>query len=121
MSIGENIKALRELYDITQKELAEIAGVTDKAVSTWELGTNEPRMGAIQKISDHFHIPKSSLIEDNELSIKNLASRIGFNGETNKQFSRLLNIINDLSPESWEKLLDFAELLKVAQQKNRDD
>ncbi|WP_147539224.1 helix-turn-helix transcriptional regulator [Anaerotruncus rubiinfantis] len=65
MPISENIRKLREKFGITQKDLAEIAGVTDKAVSTWELGTYEPRMGAIQKISDHFGIQKSNIIEEN--------------------------------------------------------
>lgn len=65
MSIGENIKNLRLKYNLSQKDLALIAGVTDKAVSTWEKGVKEPRMGTVQKIADHFGIRKSDLIEDN--------------------------------------------------------
>ena len=65
MSISENIKILREKYKLSQKDLAQIAGVTDKAVSTWERGIKEPRMGAIQRIADHFGLKKSDLIEDN--------------------------------------------------------
>lgn len=65
MSISENIKALRDKYGLTQAELGEIAGVSDKAVSTWENGTAEPRLGAIQKLADHFHITKCEIIEDN--------------------------------------------------------
>ena len=65
MSIGENIKSLRLKDKLSQKDLALIAGVTDKAVSTWEKGIKEPRMGTIQKIADHFGIRKSDLIEDN--------------------------------------------------------
>lgn len=49
MGIKENIKLLREKYNLSQKDLALIAGVSDKAVSTWESGAKEPRMGAIQK------------------------------------------------------------------------
>ncbi|AQX55930.1 XRE family transcriptional regulator [Priestia flexa] len=64
MSIGKNIKKLRELHNLSQKELAEIAGVSDKAVSTWENNIKDPRMGAIQKIADHFGILKSDIIED---------------------------------------------------------
>lgn len=64
MSISENIKALRERYSLTQSDLGAIAGVSDKAVSTWEKGTAEPRMGAIQKIADHFGIPKSFIVDD---------------------------------------------------------
>ncbi|GAB4272140.1 S24 family peptidase [Thermincola ferriacetica] len=64
MGISENLKKLREIYGLTQEELAKIAGVTNKAVSTWETGTKEPRMGAIERIANHFGLKKSNLIED---------------------------------------------------------
>ena len=66
MGIPENIKNIREKYGLTQSQLGEIAGVSDKAVSTWEKGTAEPRMGALQKMADYFHITKASIIEDSE-------------------------------------------------------
>ena len=46
MSIGENIKSLRESRGLTQAQLGDAVGVSDKAVSTWESGKREPRMGA---------------------------------------------------------------------------
>ena len=64
MSIAENIKNLRLRHGLSQAEFGAIAGVTDKAVSTWETGTKEPRMGAIQRLADHFHISKSDIIDD---------------------------------------------------------
>ena len=64
MSIAESIKRIRDRYDLTQDELGEIAGVSGGAVSTWERGTAEPRMGAIQKIADHFNISKADIIDD---------------------------------------------------------
>lgn len=67
MPISENIKKLRAQYHLSQKELAEIAGVSDKAVSTWENGTKKPRISAIQKIADHFGLLKSNLIEEDGL------------------------------------------------------
>ena len=72
MGISENIKLLREQYGLSQKELGQIAGVSDKAVSTWEQGIKEPRMGAIQKIADHFGIQKSNIIEDNGLQCQSV-------------------------------------------------
>jgi len=65
MSIAENIKLLRRIYGISQKELGLIAHVSDKAVSTWETGFSEPRMGAIQRMADHFNLKKSNIIEEN--------------------------------------------------------
>lgn len=72
MGIAENIKILRARYDLTQNDLAEIAGVTNKAVSTWENGMKEPRMGAIQRIADHFGLTKSQLIEEDGLDVSSL-------------------------------------------------
>ena len=69
MGIRENIIELRKREKITQEELAKIANVSRGAVSQWEGGFSEPRMGAIQNIADHFGITKSSLIEDNGLSM----------------------------------------------------
>lgn len=67
MGIPDNIKRLRVTHGLTQSELGKIAGVSDKAIWTWENGTAEPRMGAIQKIADHFNIKKSDLIEDHSV------------------------------------------------------
>ena len=64
MTVAENIKKIREQFNLTQAELGEIAGVSDKAVWTWENGTAEPRLGAVQKIAEHFGITKGSIIDD---------------------------------------------------------
>ena len=68
MTIAKNIKAIREAHNLSQQEFAIIAGVTNKAVSSWESGAKEPRMGAIQKIADHFGLKKSDIIDNKELS-----------------------------------------------------
>lgn len=65
MTIAKNIKELRTIFGVTQKELASIAGVTENAVSKWENGYAEPRMGAIEKIAACYGISKSNIIEDN--------------------------------------------------------
>lgn len=38
--IGENIKSLRKLKDITQEQLAEMLNVSCQSVSRWELGVS---------------------------------------------------------------------------------
>lgn len=64
MSIAENIKKIRLEHGLSQAELGKIAGVSDKAVSTWELGTKIPRMGAVEKMANYFGIPKSAIVDD---------------------------------------------------------
>jgi transcriptional regulator with XRE-family HTH domain len=64
LTIGSNIRFLRERNKLSQKDLAKIAGVTDKAISTWERNINTPRMGAIEKMANYFGVKKSDIIED---------------------------------------------------------
>ncbi len=64
MSIAENIKHLRETHGLNQTEFGKIAGVSDKAVSTWENGIKTPRMGAVQRLADYFGIPKSAILDE---------------------------------------------------------
>lgn len=76
MSIANNIKALRNAYNLTQEDLAKIAGVSDGAVSQWEKGETSPRMGAIERISQHFGIPKSKILDDSDKGIQLLPPTI---------------------------------------------
>lgn len=64
MSIAENIKRIRLEHGLSQAELGKIAGVSDKAVSTWELGIKVPRMGAVEKMANYFGIAKSMIVDD---------------------------------------------------------
>ena len=64
MSIATNIKKLRTGANLSQAELGKIAGVTDKAVSTWEAGIKTPRMGAVEKMAAYFGVPKSAILDD---------------------------------------------------------
>lgn len=73
MSIADNIKKLREEHKLTQEEFGKIVGVSDKAVSTWELGTKTPRMGTVQKISEYFNIPKSAILDDTPAEKSNIS------------------------------------------------
>lgn len=69
MGVPENIKKLRERYGLTQQELADIAGVTNKAVSAWETGQKEPRMGPVERIAKRFGLKKSNIIDDGGMDI----------------------------------------------------
>ena len=66
MSIGAKIKKIRQEHNMTQLDIAKICGVTDGAVSTWERDIADPRMGALQKLSDYLGIKVSDLIKDDD-------------------------------------------------------
>lgn len=62
--IAKNLKKILTEHNITQTELSTIAGVSESAVGKWILGKATPRMGAIQKIADHFNLPKSYILKE---------------------------------------------------------
>lgn len=64
--VSDNIKKLLKEYKINQTELSKITGVSESTVGKWVLKKATPRMGAVQKISDHFGLPKSYILEEEE-------------------------------------------------------
>lgn len=62
--VAENITKLLKEKRITKLELAKIAGVSESTVGKWTLEKATPRMGAVQKISDYFNIPKAYILEE---------------------------------------------------------
>ena len=115
MGIKENLKALRKQHNLSQQEMAKIAGVTDKAISTWESGTRIPRMGAIQKMADYFGLQKSDIIEDNSRILSGDGSTWTHapGTESNESDAQLLqNAKRDLSPEDYRMVIALIKRLR---------
>lgn len=124
MGIKENIKSLRLKHGLSQKELADIAGVTDKAVSTWELGTNEPRMGAIQKMADYFGILKSDIIEDDNARPYYLnpeTAQMAQELHDNPEYRVLFDATRKLKPESIKEIMKFIDYQKAREEGDSDE
>lgn len=49
---ADRLKALREKKGLTQKALANLAGLSLKAVSHWEQGLREPSWSNVQALAD---------------------------------------------------------------------
>lgn len=56
----------------TQREIAEIIGVSPSTLNTWITGTKYPRIDKIERLANLFGVLKSDLIEDRaEMEKKN--------------------------------------------------
>jgi GTP pyrophosphokinase len=64
MSIGTNIKRLREIKGLTQEQLAEQLDVTFQAVSSWERDEYRPEFDTFLKLTKILDVPSTSIIED---------------------------------------------------------
>lgn len=61
-SLGTMIRALRTERGMTQLDLARQMGVTDKAVSNWELGQSYPDFQRLVLLSDYYGIGLDELV-----------------------------------------------------------
>ncbi len=64
MTINEKILRLRKVRGLTQAELGEKLGVTDKAVSKWEQGNGMPDLEQIQSLGEFFGVSLDYLLKD---------------------------------------------------------
>ena len=62
-TFGTMIAAMRKENGMTQLELAEKMGVTDKAVSKWERDLSFPDINSIPKLADIFNVTVDELMQ----------------------------------------------------------
>ncbi len=60
--IGQRIKELRKKNDLTQEALADLLGITYKAVSKWECGLTVPDIALIVPMARLFHVTADELL-----------------------------------------------------------
>ena len=73
---GSVIKTLREKNSMTQLQLAEKLGVSDKTVSKWETGKGYPDITLLEPIADAFKISVPELISGNPILNTNVSSNM---------------------------------------------
>lgn len=67
MGLAENIRKFRTDADLTQAKLADLVGVTRATVTQWETGWSQPRMGAVEKLSEVLGVSMSELVDDSNI------------------------------------------------------
>lgn len=63
-TFGNNLYKLRTEKGLTQKDLAKILNVSDKAVSKWETGDALPRVKTLEMIADCFSVSYEKLLSE---------------------------------------------------------
>ena len=73
---GAAIKELREKNKLTQLQLAEKLGVSDKTISKWETGKGYPDITLLEPIADAFKISVPELISGNQVMNANVSANM---------------------------------------------
>ena len=61
MTFSENLVKLRNSKDLSQKELAEAAGIAMRAYQRYEYGEREPRLSTLIALADFYGISLDEL------------------------------------------------------------
>ena len=62
-NFSKNLRLLRKSKNLTQKELGEKIGFSNRAVGDWELGVSEPNIETIKTLKEFFEISYEDLID----------------------------------------------------------
>jgi len=72
---GEFIRKMREEKNLTQKELANLLQVTDKAISRWETGKGYPETSLLQPLSNALGVSVGELLAGERIPREETTSR----------------------------------------------
>lgn len=98
---SERLKELRKSKGITQKQLSNAIGVTERAIVGYESGKMKPAFDAINSLADFFGTSTDYLIGRDE-------------GQ-NKGESYLLNNYRNLNADNRRMLLEMSNFLNARQ------
>lgn len=73
--IGKFIQEIRKEKGLTQKELAELIGVSDKTISKWETGNSSPDTSMLMSLSEALEITVNELLSAEKISPENYSMK----------------------------------------------
>ncbi len=79
MTLGENLRRLREMKGLTQKQLADDLGYSFQNISKWENSTSMPDIPTVVSIAKYFNISLDVLL-DNSPATQSLTVTADVNG-----------------------------------------
>ena len=91
LKIGKFIAECRKRENLTQMQLAEKLGITDKAISKWERGIAMPDLSAMLELCDILGISVNELLSGEKISMEN-------NNQKNEQL--LLDMAKELEKKN---------------------
>lgn len=98
--IGLFLKSLRKERGITQEELSEILGVSNRSVSRWENGVNMPDFDLVIEIAKYFDISIDEFLDGERKEEMNdrkqeqtLLKAVDYNNDEKIMFSKRINYL----------------------------
>lgn len=99
--IGKFIASCRKKQKLTQNELGELLGVTEKSISNWENGRNMPDLSLFKPLCDALNITINDLMSGEKIEKKkyqekfeeNIVNTIDFSTKKLNKYSGIISLI----------------------------
>ena len=104
-NFSENLKSKRKQLGLTQKELAEIVGITPKTIQNYEKKKTIPTPALMEEISTALNVSFEEMIDNSELNNKVISAEILEKIENNSKYEFILEDLNITS-----KIFDIIDL-----------
>lgn len=75
-SLADRIRTARKHIDLSQIELAQQVGVSDKAISSYEVGRAIPPLDILKKISEATQRPMAFFFSEDDMKYQELRSHV---------------------------------------------
>lgn len=124
MDLGNNIKKIRIMKNISQAELAELAGINRVTLGNYERNNRIPNIKNLEQIAKALNVSVSALTKDDQMEtlmqnvlndVTLLTQRINLYEEISKN---LLSITNSFSKTTIDLINSNEGLVKMLQNKN---
>lgn len=102
--IGKRIQKAREKSGLSQEELASALGITQSALSNYELGKRRLYLANLEQLATVLGRPLSYFMEEKNPAGEEVAQQQGSDDEVTSEITRLLA---ELSHEERVQLLDY--------------
>ena len=129
MTVGQNIKHIREAKGMSQKKLGEILGVSQQMIGQYENSNNSLKLSTLEKISAALNVSLTDLIDENTLTLaddiitlfsgKPLSVEEGWTD--NSQENYLVVKFRELNEKGQRKATDYVEDLSRIQEYRKED
>lgn len=100
---AKNLRYYISISGKTQKEMAQIIGVSAPTMHEWCAGKKTPRMDKVQRLANYFGIQNSDLIED---KTKQPTSELS---DKKKDFIKRVEAMSDAQLDRLEQILALVE------------
>lgn len=135
LNLSTNLRRLRTANGMTQEDLADILGVTHKAISRWETGTAYPDIEMLPSLAEYFGVSLEELLGttpserdraskeyyDRWHNIHNIDAEIDLLREMHREFPRDIDVLANLHIKLGQEIVKNGKIENLGELRRYTD